>query len=117
MPLSFVQTDRFCQTATLEEIEKTRALFRDETNKLMDARAAQNEDKTKLEASESELQSRWQEKEEDFRKLQQNHAQERERRAKTLEQVGHYHQHLMISASLNDACLVACCELLRCRRN
>ena len=77
---------------TLEEIEKTRALFRDETTKLMDALAAQNEEKAKLEAGESELQSRYQEAEDDLRTQQHNYEQERERKAKTLEQVCHHYQ-------------------------
>jgi hypothetical protein len=62
-------------------------MFRDETTKLMDALAAQNDDKAQLEAAESELQSQWQEKEDDFRALQCNHEQERERNVKALKQV------------------------------
>ncbi len=80
--------------ATLEEIEKTRALYRDETTKLRDALATQNEEKAKLEAGESELQSSWQEKEDDLRTRQRNYEQEHERKAKALEQVCHYYQRL-----------------------
>lgn len=62
-------------------------MFRDETTKLIDALAAQNNEKAELEAAESELQSRWQEKEDEFCTLQRNHEQERERNVKALKQV------------------------------
>ena len=49
--------------------------------------AAEAEEKAKLEAEESELQSCWQEKQNDFHTLQSKHEQECERNTKALEQV------------------------------
>ena len=62
-------------------------MFRDETTKLSDALAAQNEEKVQLEAEESKLHSCWQEKQDGFHTLQSTHKQENARNAKALEQV------------------------------
>ena len=74
----------------------------------MDALAAQNEEKAKLEAGESELQLSWQAKEDDLRTQQCNYEQERERKAKALEQVCHHYQLL---TAANQICSVTCREL------
>ena len=74
----------------------------------MDALAAHNEEKAKLEAGESELQLSWQAKEHDFRARQCDYAQERERKAKALEQVRHHYQLL---TEANQICSLTCREL------
>lgn len=78
----------FCAAAaTLEDIEKTRAAFSDDTTRLKEELAVQSAEKDQLSAHESELQSCQREKGEDLCALTRKHEQERERNQQSLEQV------------------------------
>lgn len=86
-PCLFLCSFCFAAAATLEDIEKTRAAFSDETTRHKEELAVQSAEKEQLKAQESELQLCQREKEEDLCVLTRSHEQERERNQQSLEQV------------------------------
>ena len=72
---------------TLQDIEKIRASFRDETARLGEELKTQTELKKKLETQSTELQERHQEKEAGLSSLLSNHESDRERNQQSFDRV------------------------------
>jgi len=75
------------RAGTLQDIEKIRASFRDETARLGEELKTQTELKKKLETQSTELQERHQEKEAGLSSLLSNHESDRERNQQSFDRV------------------------------